>query len=176
MKALVIYGTRYGTAKEISEKIADMLMHEKLDVDIINSDNKTDIDVENYDLVVVGSGIKMGKWTKNTLNFLKKYRKQLSNRKVALFVSCGAANEEKRKAEAQEKYLDNITQKYLDTNPISTGLFGGVYDPDINHGLLYKLVKRNIEKEMIKMGQDPSKKHDYRDWNAIKQWTINLTK
>lgn len=176
MKALVIFGTRYGTAKEISEKIVEILKDENLEVDLINSDDKTNLAVDNYDLVVVGSGIKMGKWTKNTLNFLKKNRKKLSNRKVALFVSCGAANEEKNKAEAQEKYLDNVATKYLDSEPISTGLFGGIYDPNADHGLLYKLVKRNIEKEMIKMGQDPTKKHDYRDWDAITQWTIDLTK
>lgn len=176
MKALVIFGTRYGTAKEISEKIVEILKDENLEVDLINSDDKTNLAVDNYDLVVVGSGIKMGKWTKNTLNFLKKNRKKLSNRKLALFVSCGAANEEKNKAEAQEKYLDNVATKYLDSEPISTGLFGGIYDPNADHGLLYKLVKRNIEKEMIKMGQDPTKKHDYRDWDAITQWTIDLTK
>jgi len=176
MKALVIFGTRYGTAKEISEKIADVLTDENLDVDLINSDDKKTIAVEDYDLIVVGSGIKMGKWTKNTLNFLKKNRKELSNRKVALFVSCGAANEEKKKAEAQQKYLDDVAAKYLDSEPVSTGLFGGIYDPDADHGLIYKLIKKTIEKEMIKAGQDPTKKQDYRDWNAINQWTINLTK
>lgn len=176
MKVLVIYGTRYGTAEEISEKIAEIMMEQNLEVDLINSDDKHNINVEDYDLVVVGSGIKMGKWTKSSLNFLKKNRKKLSNRKVALFVSCGAANEEKNKAEAQEKYLDNVATKYLDTKPIATGLFGSVYDPDANNGLLYKLVKRNIKKEMIKMGQDPTKRHDYRDWDAINQWTIDLTK
>lgn len=176
MKALVIYGTRYGTAKEISEKIKEILEEQKLDVDLKNSDDKKNIDVNDYDLVVAGSGIKMGKWTKNTLNFLKKNRKKLSHRKIALFVSCGAANEEKNKAEAQKKYLDDVAAKYLDTKPIATGLFGGIYDPDADHGLLYKLVKKNIEKEMTKMGQDPTKKHDYRDWDAIKQWTLDLTK
>ncbi len=176
MKALVIYGTRYGTAKEISERIKDILQEENVDVDLINSEKKQSIQVENYDLVVAGSGIKMGKWTKNTLNFLKKNKKELSNRKVALFVSCGAANQEKTKAEAQEKYLDNVAAKYLDTEPVAKGLFGGVYDPNADHGLMYKLVKRNIEKEMIKMGQDPTQKHDYRDWDYINQWTIDLTK
>jgi menaquinone-dependent protoporphyrinogen oxidase len=176
MKALVIYGTRYGTAQEISEKIAEVLRDENLDVDLVNSDDKHKINVDDYDLVVAGSGIKMGKWTKNTLNFLKRNRKELSNRRVALFVSCGAANEEKNKAEAQKKYLDDVAAKYLDTKPIATGLFGGIYDPTADHGLLYKLVKRNIEKEMIKMGQDPTKRHDYRDWEFINQWTVALTK
>ena len=176
MKALVIFGTRYGTAKEISERIADVLKEENLDVDLINSDDKKNITVENYDLVVAGSGIKMGKWTKNTLNFLKKNRNELSNRKVALFVSCGAANQEKDKAEAQEKYLDNVASKYLDTEPIATGLFGGVYDPNADHGLLFKLIKGSIEKEMKKMGQNPTLKHDYRDWDYINKWTINLIK
>jgi menaquinone-dependent protoporphyrinogen oxidase len=101
-----------------------------------------------FDLIVVSSGIKMGKWTKESINFLKKNRNILSNKKVALFISCGTANTEKSMAEGQEKYLDNISKEYLTNKPIATGLFGGVYDPNVNHGLMFKFVNRFIKKEL----------------------------
>ena len=174
MKTLIIYGTRYGTAKEIAEKITDILREKDVEVDLVNSKDKKDFDLTSYDLVVVGSGIKIGKWTKNALNFLKKNKAELANKRVAIFVTCGAANIEKTAAEGQEKYLDNVANKYLINKPVSTGLFGGVYDPDANHGMLFKMVKRSIKKDMIKQGQDPNKRQDYRDWDAIKKWTLNL--
>ena len=61
MKALVVYGTRYGTAAEIAEEIAKVLKDEQLDVDLMNAKSAKNFDVSPYDLLVVGSGIKMGK-------------------------------------------------------------------------------------------------------------------
>ena len=148
MKGLVVYGTRYGTAKEIAEEISGILKDEMVDVKLVNAKEIRDHDVSVFDLIVVGSGIKMGKWTKESINFLKKNRNILSNKKVALFVSCGASNTEKSMAEGQEKYLDNISKEYLTNKPIATGLFGGVYDPNVNHGLMFKFVNRFIKKEL----------------------------
>jgi menaquinone-dependent protoporphyrinogen oxidase len=148
MKGLVVYGTRYGTAKEIAEEISGTLKDENVDVKLVNAKEIRDHDVSVFDLIVVGSGIKMGKWTKESINFLKKNINILSNKKVALFISCGAANTEKSMAEGQEKYLDNISKEYLTNKPIATGLFGGVYDPNVNHGLMFKFVNRFIKKEL----------------------------
>lgn len=129
MKALVVYGTRYGTAAEIAEEITKVLKDEHLDVDLVNAKGLKNCDISPYDLLVVGSGIKMNKWTKESMNFLKKNRDMLSNKKVALFVSCGSANDEKAILEGQRKYLDRVAKENLTNPPIVTGLFGSVYDP-----------------------------------------------
>jgi menaquinone-dependent protoporphyrinogen oxidase len=175
MKALVVYGTRYGTAAEIAEEIAKILKDEQLDVDLMNAKSTKNFDVSPYDLLVVGSGIKMGKWTKESINFLKKNRENLSNKKVALFVTCGSANDEKTIPEAQEKYLNRVAVENLINPPITTGLFGSVaYDPNAS-GLMFKLVNRFVKKEMEDKGEDTSQKIDYRDWDEIRAWTKNLT-
>jgi menaquinone-dependent protoporphyrinogen oxidase len=176
MKGLVVYGTRYGTAKEIAEEIAKTLKNENVDVSLFNAKQIMDHSISAYDLVVVGSGIKMGKWTKESKNFLKNNPNILSNKKVALFVSCGAANTEKSRAEGQEKYLDNISKEYLTNEPVATGLFGGIYDPNANNGLMFKFVNRFIKKEMEKEGKDPNQRVDYRNWDEIRAWSKNLTK
>ena len=173
MKALVVYGTRYGTAAEIAEEIAKVLEVEHLDVDLVNAKGLKNCDVSSYDLLVVGSGIKMGKWTNESLNFLKKNKDGLSNKKIALFVSCGAANDEKTIPEGQEKYLDKVAMENLTNPPIATGLFGSVYDPHAK-GLMIKFVNRFIKKEMEKQGKDTSQRVDYRDWDEIREWTKNL--
>ena len=141
----------------------------------VNAKEIKDCNVSPYDLVVVGSGIKIGKWTKGSINFLKKNKEALSNRKVALFVTCGAANDEKTIPEGQEKYLDNVAKENLIKEPIATGLFGSVYDPNAKHGLIFKVVNRSIKKELEKQGKDPSKRLDYRNWDEIRAWTKSLT-
>ena len=128
-ESVSIYGTRYGTASEITGEIAKVLEDEHLDVDLVNAKGLKNCDVSPYDLLVVGSGIKMYKWIKESMNFLKKNKDNLSNKKVALFVSCGSANDEKAILEGQRKYLDRVAKENLTNPPIVTGLFGSVYDP-----------------------------------------------
>jgi menaquinone-dependent protoporphyrinogen oxidase len=81
MKGLVVYGTRYGTANEIAEEIFRILMDGNVDVKLFNAKEIKDHDISTYDLIVVGSGIKMGKWTKESKNFLKNNQNILSNKK-----------------------------------------------------------------------------------------------
>ena len=116
MKALIVYGTRYGTANEIAEEINRILKNEGVKVEIKDAKNLKNNDVNPYDLIIVGSGIKMGKWTKDSIKFLKNKQKDLKNKKVAIFVTCGAANLPESKDEGQEKYLDDIADEYLLNN------------------------------------------------------------
>ncbi|BDZ70470.1 flavodoxin domain-containing protein [Methanobacterium petrolearium] len=174
MKTLIVYGTRYGTAAEIAEEIANVIREEGIKVDLIEDKRVNDCDVSLYDLVVVGSGIKMGKWTKKSVKFLQKNKESLANMKVAIFVSCGSANEEKTRPEGQKKYLDEVAQKNLINPPVATGLFGSVYDPEAKHGLMYNFSMRFVKKEMEKNGLDPNKRHDYRDWDDIRSWARGL--
>ncbi len=174
MKALVVYGSRYGTAAEIAEEIARVIGEEGVEVDLVDSRKIKDCDVSPYDLVIAGSGIKMGKWTKKSLKFLENNKEDLASKKVAIFVSCGAANEEKSQAEGQEKYLDEVAAKNLVNEPVATGLFGSVYDPDAKHGIVFNLTNRFIKKDLEKKGLDITKRHDYRDWDGIRDWARNL--
>lgn len=176
MKTLIVYGTRYGTAAEIAEEIGKIMENEGVKVDLVDSRGLKDCDVSPYDLVVVGSGIKIGKWTKGSLKFLKDNKLGLKDKKVALFVTCGAANLPETVAEGQEKYLDEVAEKYLANKPVSTGLFGSVYDPDAKHGLMYKLANKfMVKKELEKQGKDTNKRHDYRNWDEIRAWARDLT-
>jgi menaquinone-dependent protoporphyrinogen oxidase len=174
MKALVVYGSRYGTAAEIAEEIARVIKEEGIEVDLRDAKSVKDNDASLYDLVVVGSGIKMGKWTKESLKFLQKNKKSLASKKVAIFVSCGSANEEKSRPEGQEKYLDEVAQKNLMNPPIATGLFGSVYDPEAKHGLMYNFTMRFVKKELEEKGIDSTKRYDYRDWDEIRSWARSL--
>ena len=176
MKALIVYGTRYGTAAEIAEEIRKFIENEGIEVDLIDSRGIKNHDISHYDMVIVGSGIKIGKWTKGALKFMENNKFALADRKVALFVTCGAANMEETTAEGQEKYLDEVAEKYLSNKPVATGLFGSVYDPNAKHGLMYKLATKFIVKKGLdKQGIDTSKRLDYRDWDEIRAWALNLT-
>ncbi|MGZ7210561.1 MAG: hypothetical protein ACXVHV_11825 [Methanobacterium sp.] len=85
------------------------------------------------------------------------------------------ANDPETRDEGQKKYLDEVAEKYLMNKPVTTGLFGSVYDPDAKGGLMFKMANKFIiEKELKKQGKDVNKRHDYRDWDEIKAWARKL--
>ena len=87
MKALIVYGTRYGATTGTSEEIAKVLREESFDVTVVNAKEEKVKDISPYELVIVGSGMQMGKWTGEAEDFLKRFQKELATKKVAIFVS-----------------------------------------------------------------------------------------
>ena len=73
MKALIAYGTRHGATTGTSEEIAKTLKDEGFDTKVVNLKEEKIKDISEYDLIVVGSGMKMGKWVSETKDFLKKF-------------------------------------------------------------------------------------------------------
>jgi menaquinone-dependent protoporphyrinogen oxidase len=87
MKALIAYGTRYGATAGTSEEIAKILRDEGFDTKIANLKEERIKDITPYDLIIVGSGMKMGKWVNEPEDFLEKFQKELNQKKLAIFVS-----------------------------------------------------------------------------------------
>ena len=173
MSALVVFGTRYGSTAKIAEEIGTVLSDEGFKVRVVNAAKDTISDISEFDIVIVGSGIKMGKWTKETLDFLKKFEADLSHKKVALFASCGYSREPEKVDEARENFLIKVADKYPSIKPVSLGLFGGVFSFD-KYGFVEKLLFRGIKKDLENQGVDTRKPYDFRDWEEIREWTKEL--
>jgi len=179
-KVLIVYGTRYGATEGTSEEIAKVLRSEGLDVTVVNARKEKVKDISGYDLVIVGSGMQMAKWTGAAEKFLKKFQKELSNKKVAIFVSSGAQAllEHEKKTEelerAKKQYLEDKAVKY-NLHPISMVIFGGVWDFNQMFFLFRKTLasfKPKIEEagfKEIKPGV-----YDTRDWDSIKTWAKEI--
>jgi len=176
-KALIVYGTRYGATAMTSEDIAEVFRQEGLDVNVVNAKKDKIKDINEYDLVVVGSGIKINKWTKEPENFIKKYQKELAKTKLALFVCCGSAepiDEKEDKAasikRARTKYLEEKAAKYH-LRPISLGLFGGIYNFN-TMGWFFRKSMSSVKPQLEAAGFKETEPglYDTRDLNAIRSW------
>ena len=172
-KVLVCYGTRYGSAGEIAENIGEILQNRGASVEIVNLKKGKVKDIETYDLVVIGSGIQMGKWTKEPLKFLKKHLVILSRKKVALFVSCMTAAKPESCNQARRDYLDNIAADFPEIIPISMGLFGGLIDSSKGN-IMTKTIMQSLAKKFAEEGEETSERIDLRDWEQIRIWTEGL--
>jgi menaquinone-dependent protoporphyrinogen oxidase len=176
-KVLIVYGTRYGATAMTSEEIADVFRREGLDVRVVNLKEDKVKDISEYELVVVGSGIKIKKWTKEPEKFLKKFQKELANKKTAIFISCGAMYPLDEKADveteieyARTNYLEEKAAKY-NLQPVALGLFGGVYNFN-KMGWFFRKTLSAVKPQLEEAGVKETEPgvYDTRDLNAIRSW------
>jgi menaquinone-dependent protoporphyrinogen oxidase len=174
IKALIVYGTRYGATAGTSEEIAKVLQGEGFDVKVVNAKEEKVKDISQYDLIVVGSGMQMGRWTGEAEDFLKRFQKELVQKKVAIFVSSmKSVPEREGKQDELEKArkidLDDKVAKY-GLHPVATGFFGGVLDFNKMNVITRRLgfIRPQLEKDGFK--EAPPGVYELRDWEEIRGW------
>ena len=182
MKALIYYGTRYGATKTTVGEIAKTLEEEGLSVMVVNAQEEKIKSIAEFELVIVGSGMKIERWVGKVEGFLKKFSDELKTKKVALFVSSGGLALMEYKGEHGE--IERITKKYLEDKaskygliPISMTIFGGVWD----YNQISKIFKKFLDSErenFIAAGIPETEPgvYDTRNWEQIRNWARELVK
>jgi menaquinone-dependent protoporphyrinogen oxidase len=177
---LIVYGSRYGATKSTSEEIAKVLQSEGMEVKVVDIRKEKVKDVSPYSLIIIGSGMQMGKWTKEPEAFMEKHQKALSNKKVAIFVSSGAEAflEFEKKTEEIESnrklYLEEKASKF-NLQPVSLVMFGGVWDYNKMNFLFKKALasfKPRLEAAGVRETQPGI--YDTRNWENIRTWAKEL--
>lgn len=149
-KTLIVYGTRYGATAEVAKEIARILKDQyDLSVQLIDLSEKKIEDISAYDNIVLGSGIKMGRWTGKAKRFLKK---NFEGKKLAVFVCSRRAGEPDSYDYALDNYVKQVLSKYSKVQPVAFEAFGG-----------RKPLKGN-------------KFYDNRDWDKIRNWAEKVGK
>jgi len=181
VKTLIVYGTRYGATAGTAEEIAKVLREEGFEVKVANAKNEKIKDLSEYELVVVGSGMRMGKWTGEADNFLEKFRKELDLKKLAIFVSTMKTVSEREGktddvTEMRKVALEDKVAQY-NLHPIALGFFGGVLDYN-KMGFLFKrtmsFLKPQLQKDGFKETQPDL--YDLREWDEIRNWAKELAR
>lgn len=160
-KVLVAYGSKYGATADIAEKIGEVLRQAGFETDVVSAGNADD--PSQYQSIVLGSAVYIGKWRKEASKFLKKYSEILSERPVWIF-SSGPTNEgdpaELMKGWEYPKVLQGEIDKI---KPRDIKIFSGKYDPDKLNSFQNSIMKR--------VGAAPG---DFRDWDDIDGWASGI--
>ena len=179
-KILIAYGTRYGATTGTAEEIAKVLREEGFEVKDVNLKEEKVKDISEYELVIIGSGMKMNMWTSKAKAFLNKFSSELKKKKVAFFVSSGGRALMEYKGEHEE--IDRITKKYLKDkaskyglNPISMIMFGGIWDYN-QMGKIYRKFLDAEKENFIPAGFKETEPgvYDSRNWDEIRKWAKEL--
>jgi menaquinone-dependent protoporphyrinogen oxidase len=160
-KALVTYGTKYGSTAEIADKIGEVLREEGIQTDVIPAGGK--IDLSGYDAFIIGSAIYIGMWRKNVVKFITKNEKSLIGRPVWFFSSGPTGEGDPNELLSGWKYPKKLEGVINRLQPRDITVFHGVADSN-KSGLFDTMIMRSIKAAF----------GDFRDWDAITAWAKSI--
>lgn len=86
MKTLIVYATKFGAVEKAAELINSKLIDKAEVIDL--KKNKAP-KAEDYDFILIGGSIHMGKIQKSISSYIDKNKDVLMKKRIGLFISCG---------------------------------------------------------------------------------------
>jgi len=135
MKTLILYATKYGAAAEIAKRIAAQTGN----ATSINLKYASDVQLGDYDCVIIGSSVYAGTFRKEAKTFLEQNADELCQKKLGLFIcSMGDSNED-------EVFKANVPENVLKAATTKASL-GGAFDPK-KANFIERLVMKAVAKQ-----------------------------
>ncbi|MHA1170045.1 MAG: flavodoxin domain-containing protein [Candidatus Hodarchaeales archaeon] len=172
-KVLIAYGSRFGSSEGVAGELAKILEEEGLTTTVIDlRKKKQDFHLDQFDGIIVGSGIKIGKWTKEAKTFLSKIKGV--DKTIGVYICSVEVKIPQKSTEARKKYLENPIEESGTEVHISEA-FGGLIDftKESRMGFLdkklMKAVGSEIDKEnILKLNKETV--NDFRDWDRVRSF------
>jgi menaquinone-dependent protoporphyrinogen oxidase len=181
IKVLVVYASRHGGTRGIAERIGDVLRTDGLEADVAPADQVAG--VGGADAVVIGSGVYMGSWLKEGIDFIKRNEATLAELPLWLFSSGPIPGSSKDKGPSGDLLEDALGPKdgpgsggrkkvaeiTSATNPRDHRVFLGAFDPEDPPKVMSERIVRMLPaaRNMLPTG-------DFRDWDAIEAWAHGI--
>jgi len=169
---LVLYGTGEGQTAKIAERIAATISERGHETSAIDVHNRPDsFTLKEYDAVVVGASIHVGKHQDEVRDFVTDNRDALSGMPTAFFqVSLSSANEEKREEAAG--YVESFVTE-TGWHPDRIGQFGGALRFS-EYGFLKRLMMKQIAKDLLTHKRKPTGDIEFTDWGAVDAFAADV--
>ena len=189
-KILVSYSTNSGSTADVAEKIGEVLKQEGHSAEVKPIADVTDL--EEYEAVILGAPMIFG-WHKIARQFVTRHQTALSTRKVAYFACAMRLTEtpgenlpavplamdpslkanpvQNGKLSLKERfttigyYLKPMLKAAPKVHPMSVAFFNGKLE-------MYRLKWWQAAFVMVVVQGVPG---DYRDWDYIKGWSIDIS-
>lgn len=155
-KVLVTYATKTGSVSAIAEKIGQTFSAAGTQVDVKPLGDKPD--PAGYDVVVVGSGIRMGAWHEPAKKWVVSNAAALKGKPVAFFTVCLTMAQTPEKAPEVRAYTDPVIAE-SGVKPVDVGLFAGWFVPN-----KFSFIERTV------LGAMKASEGDHRNMAAAATW------
>ena len=165
IKVLVAYDSKLGSTAEVAEFIGSVLSEQGAPIAVkpISEVN----DLETYDSVIIGSAIRYDRWLPDATTFVKANKKTLSNVPVSFFFTCLTLAKPTPAAMLKaEGYAGKLRSLAPEAKPVTVGGFAGVLQFARTTWPAWLALRILSIATGVKEG-------DYRDWAAIRSWTLD---
>jgi menaquinone-dependent protoporphyrinogen oxidase len=171
-KILIGYGTTEGHTARIADYLADVIRGQGHKTQAVDLKRSPGTRLDEFDAVLVGGSIHMGKHEEPVRDFVQNNRAALERLPSAFFSVSLAAHGDLENARA---YVENFEQE-TGWHPTQVGLFSGA--------LLYRqygFIKRLMMKKIVSdkpgsLSTDTSRDHEYTDWDEVKHFAEDFLK
>lgn len=176
-RALIVYATRHGATQGIAERIGDVLRSRSIDAVVTSANHEPDPTA--YDAVVVGSGVYMGSWLKDGVDYLERHTTALGGRPTWLFSSGPIPGSSKEQPAEEDRYGGALGpadgpgsggRKRIEALADLIGVrdhkvFNGAFDPNDPPKAVSERLARMLPavKKILPEG-------DFREWDVIEAW------
>ncbi len=159
MNTLLAYATKYGCTEKCATILSEKLTGK---VDLCNLKEVKDVDLTQYDKVIIGGSIYIGKIQKEVCEFCTKNLDVLKEKKIGLFI-CGMSAGDQVKTQ-----MNNSFSQELLTNAVAKESFGGEFKFK-----KMKFMEKFIVKMVTKMDKSSPALDTSKDISNISEENIN---
>jgi len=163
--ALVMYASTHGHTARIAARVAQAMRAEGLHVDRLDAASATEIELDRYDIVVVGASLHKEHHQKQIVEWVAERRDALGQRPTVFFsVSLSAAEDSEESRAATQRCIDEFCAQTGWTPSRTERIAGCLQYRE------YDVFTRQIMRLMMRrMGHptDASHDYDYTDWDAV---------
>ena len=160
-KKLILYSTTDGQTLKICERIKTKVSSE---IDIVSLDNIKSINLDLYDLVILGASIRYGKHKLEVSNFVLNNKEVLESKKTAFFSVNAVARKENKNTPETNPYILKFL-KQTNWKPDYVEVFAG----KINYPK-YNLIDKYIIRFIMWITKGPTNiknVYEFTDWAKV---------
>ena len=160
-KKLILYSTTDGQTLKICERIKKMVSSE---IDIVSLDNIKSIELDLYDLIILGASIRYGKHKLEVSNFVLNNKEVLESKKTAFFSVNAVARKENKNTPESNPYILKFL-KQTNWKPDYVEVFAG----KINYPK-YNLIDKYIIRFIMWITKGPTNiknVYEFTDWAKV---------
>ena len=170
MKSAIIYSSTDGQTKKICEVIKQYLSN-KEEHELISIDNISNVNLENFDNIIIGASIRYGKHNSKILRFVKKNFQFLQTKKNVFFSVNVVARKQGKDTPDTNPYIQKFLKK-TKWRPGKLGVFAGKVDYP-----KYNFFNKQIIKFIMFITKGPTdtkKTYEFTNWDNVKSFAKEI--
>lgn len=172
-KILIIYSTTDGHTIEICQEIQSILEQQENTVELISVHDAVDIDLSQYEKLVIGASIRYGKHNKSVIDFINRQQKKLDDMPAAFFSVNVVARKPNKGRPDNNPYMQKFLQQ-ISWQPTEMEVFAGKIDYQ-----KYRFFDRQMIRLIMYITKGPTdlnSVNDFTNWDQVRSFAGVINK